>query len=176
MLRKGPRYTRSLSDNRGPRLPHDPTWLTRPHQPSPNGGIHLANSIGRPPPATTSSNYLLTIRSRKPRFGRTRTSDTVRSHEATTAMGRTDVSDCKKPSASCVCFKYSCHPFQESNWTNPGMLHRIWCRYILATHCALIYCNIHLFINPSLQIDSSSFIKLNILSIADTSKLNSRHK
>ena len=65
--------------------------------------------------------------------------------------------------------------FEESKWINPRMLHRIWNHHILATHCALIYCNIYVFLNPSLQIDSSSFIEFNILSKlwlfgSDTSK------
>ena len=80
--------------------------------------VHLS------PLATPRANYLVTIRSRKPRFGRTRTSDMVRSHEAPTAMGRTDESDFKKPSASRVGNKDLRNLHQESKWTNPGMLHR----------------------------------------------------
>ena len=121
MFRKGPRYTLV------PRHSHDPTVDTpaatdskRRDSPS---EFHL------PPPATPSVNYLLPIRSRKQRFGRTQTSDTVRSLKAPTAMGCTDKSDFKKPSASGVGNKNSCHLQQESKWTNPGMLQRIWYSY-----------------------------------------------
>ena len=90
------------------------------------------------PPATPSANYLLTIRSRKQRFRRTRTSDTVRWQEAPTAMGHTDEyvqGPTKGPwnqgpgacatSTHVICIKNRNGPIQESrnegSWTNPGM-------------------------------------------------------
>ena len=130
MFRKDPSYTR------GPRCPHDSTCGTRPtatesEQRDPPGGFHLSH------PATASGNYLVTLWSRKQRFLHTQTSETVRSHEAPRAMGRIHVSQCKKLRASGVGNKYSCHLYQQSKWTSPGILHRIWYRNPCHSRCII---------------------------------------
>ena len=153
--------------SKGPRCTSDP-WSKAPHVPT--CGIrpaaaeserrNLPGEFNLPHPAIAGINFLGTIRSRKQRFGRTQTSDTVRSHEAPRALGRTDESKCMKPSASGVDNKYSCHLHQESKWTNPGMLYRLWYRNTFDSW----YINVLIpfFMNPSLQIDSPSLIKYSI--------------
>ena len=148
MLRNGPRctlgpeYTRSSSDTRGPGttmiLPGGLNLQTQRQ----NGGIPLANSICHllPHRALTTCS----------RYGHASSDSDVleqairsAASRTPTAMGRTDKSDRKKPSTRGEGNEYSCHSHQESKWTNPERLHKIWYRHIL--YGALIYCNTYYF-------------------------------
>ena len=156
MLRKGPSDIRQPKYTLGPRHHHEQTCLTRPQQPSQNGRIYLANSICHllPHPALTTylKKKLLTscvrIRLRKPRFGSNRTSDTIRCHEAPTAMGRTytDESDCKTPSASCVGDKYTRTCIKNETGPSQNVAQDLLLLYnCYSSHSTVISCNIHIF-------------------------------
>ena len=113
MFRKGPRCTSGPECTRGPSQPLHRTCGTRPQQTESerrysSGEFHLSH------PATPSPKYLLTIRSSKldsDVHGQVIRSDRTKPQKA---MGSTDESEYKKPNASRVCNKYSCHSFQES--------------------------------------------------------------